>query len=66
MIKKIVYTILKVITLDEVDFHLWLEQTAILLKERKLDQLDIENLLEEIEEISAREKDSTSYQPKKG
>ncbi|MBD2136338.1 DUF29 family protein [Anabaena sp. FACHB-1237] len=40
------------------DFHLWLEQTAILLKERKLDQLDIENLLEEIEAISPREKDT--------
>lgn len=49
---------LKVKTLYEMDFHLWLEQTAILLKERQLDQLDIENLLEEIEGISRREKDA--------
>ena len=37
------------LTLYETDFNLWLEQTAILLKAGKLNQLDIENLLEEIE-----------------
>ncbi|MEA5621310.1 DUF29 domain-containing protein [Cronbergia sp. UHCC 0137] len=45
-------------TLYETDFNLWLEQTACLLKEGKLDQLDIENLLEEIEGMSRSEKDA--------
>ncbi|MGM3305993.1 DUF29 domain-containing protein [Anabaena sp. WFMT] len=45
-------------TLYETDFNLWLEETAILLKTGKLDQLDIENLLEEIEGMSRKEKDA--------
>ncbi|WP_413175412.1 DUF29 domain-containing protein [Anabaena azotica] len=49
---------LTVKTLYETDFNLWLEQTAILLKEGKLEQLDIENLLEEIEGMSRKEKDA--------
>ena len=48
---------LTVKTLYETDFNLWLKQTAILLKEGKLNQLDIENLLEEIEGMSRQEKD---------
>ena len=46
------------LTLYETDFNLWLEQTAILLKAGKLNQLDIENLLEEIEGMSRQEKDA--------
>jgi hypothetical protein len=45
-------------TLYETDFNLWLEETALLIKEGKLDRLDIENLLEEIEGMSRREKDA--------
>ncbi|MDJ0599611.1 MAG: DUF29 domain-containing protein [Crocosphaera sp.] len=43
-------------TLYETDFNLWLEETAKLLKENKLDQLDIENLIEEIEAMGRSEK----------
>ena len=42
--------------LYETDFNLWLEETVRLLKENKLDQLDIENLIEEIEAIARSEK----------
>lgn len=49
---------LTVKTLYETDFNLWLEQTAIFLKEGKLEQLDIENLIEEIEGMSRKEKDA--------
>ncbi len=45
-------------TLYETDFNLWLEETALLIREGKLDRLDIENLLEEIEGMSRREKDA--------
>ena len=43
-------------TLYETDFNLWLEETARLLKENKLEQLDIENLIEEIEAMGRSEK----------
>ncbi|ACK65312.1 protein of unknown function DUF29 [Rippkaea orientalis PCC 8801] len=43
-------------TLYETDFNLWLEKTVELLKQKKLDQLDIENLIEEIEAIGRSEK----------
>ncbi len=43
-------------SLYETDFNLWLEETARLLKENKLEQLDIENLIEEIETIGRSEK----------
>ena len=45
-------------TLYETDFNLWLEETVLLIKEGKLDRLDIENLLEEIEGMSRGEKDA--------
>jgi hypothetical protein len=45
-------------TLYETDFNLWLEETAVLLKEGKLERLDIDNLLEEIEGMSRSEKDA--------
>lgn len=65
--------------LYEEDFFLWLETTAQLLKEGKLNELDIANLLEEIEGMARSEKRSVSsnleillmhllkykYQPKK-
>jgi Domain of unknown function DUF29 len=42
------------------DFCLWLEQTANLLKERNLAELDIENLIEEIETMGRSEKRSVT------
>jgi hypothetical protein len=42
--------------LYEEDFYQWLEITANLLRERKLDQLDLENLIEEIESMGRSEK----------
>jgi uncharacterized membrane protein YgaE (UPF0421/DUF939 family) len=45
-------------TLYETDFNLWLEETALLIKEGHLERLDIKNLLEEIEGMSRREKDA--------
>ncbi|GAB4551024.1 MAG: DUF29 domain-containing protein [Pleurocapsa sp.] len=38
------------------DYHLWLEETAQLLKNRDFDQLDLENLIEEIETLGRSEK----------
>ncbi len=44
--------------LYEQDFCLWIETTANLLKEGQFSQLDIENLVEEIETMGRREKNS--------
>ncbi|MEA5617755.1 DUF29 domain-containing protein [Cronbergia sp. UHCC 0137] len=38
------------------DFYLWIETTVKLLRERKLEELDIENLLEEIDSMGRSEK----------
>jgi hypothetical protein len=43
-------------TLYEQDFNLWLEETVNLLKNRQLDQLDYDNLIEEIESMGKRDK----------
>lgn len=45
-----------IITLYDSDFNLWLEQTANLLKDRQLQQLDYDNLIEEIESMGRSEK----------
>ncbi|NEP56901.1 MAG: DUF29 domain-containing protein [Symploca sp. SIO2G7] len=42
--------------LYKIDDHLWLEQTIRLIKENRLDLLDLENLIEELEELGRREK----------
>ncbi|AFZ26715.1 protein of unknown function DUF29 [Cylindrospermum stagnale PCC 7417] len=42
--------------LYEQDFYLWIQTTVKLLQEGKLDQLDIENLIEEIDSMGRREK----------
>jgi hypothetical protein len=39
------------------DFALWAEQMADLLEKRRFDELDIENLVEEIRDLSKRERD---------
>ena len=43
-------------SLYEQDEHLWLTETIKLLKENHLEQLDIENLIEELEGLSKRDK----------
>jgi tRNA U34 5-carboxymethylaminomethyl modifying GTPase MnmE/TrmE len=43
-------------TLYEVDEHLWLEETIKLLKADRLDELDVENLIEELESLSRKDK----------
>lgn len=45
-------------TLYEEDFYLWLERTAELLKNRQLENLDYDNLIEEIEAMGRSEKHS--------
>jgi hypothetical protein len=42
--------------LYEIDEHLWLEETINLLKTNRLQELDIENLIEELESLSRRDK----------
>ncbi|HEX5078130.1 MAG TPA: DUF29 domain-containing protein [Geminicoccaceae bacterium] len=43
-------------SLYERDFCLWVEEQARLLRERRLEQLDIANLVEEIEDLGASER----------
>jgi Domain of unknown function DUF29 len=45
-------------SLYERDFCLWLEQQAALLREGRLDELDVANLLEEIESMGRKDKKS--------
>lgn len=42
--------------LYEQDFYLWIQTTANLLKEKRFDELDLENLLEEIETMGRSER----------
>ncbi|MDF5706206.1 MAG: DUF29 domain-containing protein [Nostoc sp. S4] len=42
--------------LYEIDEHLWLEETIKLLKANHLEELDLENLIEELENLSRRDK----------
>jgi Domain of unknown function DUF29 len=43
-------------TLYERDFCLWAEQQARLLREGQLEELDVVNLIDEIEDLSIKEK----------
>ncbi len=43
-------------TLYEKDYYLWLEETVQLLREGKLTELDVFNLIEEIEDMGKSEK----------
>jgi hypothetical protein len=43
-------------SLYERDFYLWLEEQATRLRDGRLDQLDVANLLEEIEDMGRSEK----------
>jgi predicted DNA-binding ribbon-helix-helix protein len=42
--------------LYEQDYYSWLKQTALSLRKRAFDQLDMENLIEEIEDMGRNEK----------
>jgi hypothetical protein len=44
--------------LYEDDFPLWAERQAALLRARRFDELDLENLIEEVEDLSRRERDA--------
>ncbi|MDJ0598446.1 MAG: DUF29 domain-containing protein [Crocosphaera sp.] len=44
------------INLYDKDYYLWLEETAQLLREGKLTELDVNNLIEEIEDMGRSEK----------
>lgn len=46
----------KLDTLYEQDFYLWIQTTAQQLKDNKLNELDISNLIEEIESMGRSEK----------
>ncbi len=46
------------VALYELDFYLWLENTANLLKKRQLNAIDYDNLIEEIESMGRSEKDA--------
>ena len=42
--------------LYEKDYHLWLEETIKLLKEKEFNQIDLDHLIEELESLSRRDK----------
>jgi Domain of unknown function DUF29 len=42
--------------LYEEDFVLWSDETARLLRERRFDEIDLENLIEEVEAIARRDR----------
>ncbi|MFM7479177.1 MAG: DUF29 domain-containing protein, partial [Microcystis aeruginosa] len=43
-------------TLYKQDYYLWLEKTISLLENRQFSELDLENLIEEIKDMSRRER----------
>jgi Domain of unknown function DUF29 len=43
--------------LHEDDFSLWVERQAAILRARRFDELDLENLIEEVEDLGRRERD---------
>jgi Domain of unknown function DUF29 len=44
--------------LYENDFPLWAERQAALLRARRFDELDLDNLIEEVEDLSRRERET--------
>jgi Domain of unknown function DUF29 len=43
-------------SLYEIDEHLWLEKTVQLLKEKRFNDLDLDNLIEELDSLGKRDK----------
>jgi hypothetical protein len=52
----LVMTLSKPLVGYDQDFNLWLEQTVDLLKTKQFEALDIENLVDELESMSSRDK----------
>ena len=46
--------------LYEIDEHLWLEETIKILKQKRLNDLDLENLIEELESFSKKDRNRIS------
>jgi hypothetical protein len=46
----------KLASLYEIDYEQWLEQTINFLKNNRLEELDLEHLIEELEELGRRDK----------
>ena len=46
--------------LYEIDDHLWLLETIELLKQKKIQELDIENLIEELESLARKDKNAVA------
>ena len=42
--------------LYKIDDYLWIEETVKLLKEKKFDELDLENLIEELEDLGSEKR----------
>ncbi len=42
--------------LYEIDDYLWIEETVKLLKEKRFDELDLENLIEELEDLGSEKR----------
>ncbi|MBD2627189.1 DUF29 domain-containing protein [Trichormus variabilis] len=47
-------------SLYEIDENLWLEETIILLKEKRFQDLDLNNLIEELEALGKRDKNAVA------
>ncbi|MFM2062313.1 MAG: hypothetical protein RLZZ507_1983 [Cyanobacteriota bacterium] len=47
-------------SLYEIDESLWLEETIILLKEKRFQDLDLNNLIEELEALGKRDKNAVA------
>ncbi|MEA5575186.1 DUF29 domain-containing protein [Anabaena sp. UHCC 0451] len=47
-------------SLYELDENLWLEETIILLKEKRFQDLDLNNLIEELEALGKRDKNAVA------
>lgn len=46
--------------LYEIDDHLWLEKTIEVLKNKRFEELDLENLIEELESLGRRDKSTVA------
>ncbi|PSB00753.1 DUF29 domain-containing protein [Merismopedia glauca] len=44
----------------ELDEHLWLQETIKILKENRLNDLDVDNLIEELEDLSKKDRNRVS------
>ncbi|MGI0482375.1 DUF29 domain-containing protein [Geminocystis sp. CENA526] len=54
MVNTVLTTDLK--SIYEIDEHFWLEETIKLLREKRFNELDLENLIEELESLARRDK----------